>query len=207
MRRLILVRHGESAANVQEIISGDPQTPLTDLGVHQAINAGKQIAMKYDPSELKIVASPYKRAHDTALHIAREIGHHPDSITLDHELRERHFGEFEGRPVNFNKVPGYVIKVPGKGSVRANENFRPDGGESLVDVRDRVVPAIQKHLAAHPDKHLLVVAHGHVVKAVSGWHQGHWDKIPRAKNAEVRELDLKESHVGVEALIAELLSQ
>lgn len=206
MRKLILVRHGESAANVSEIISGDPQTPLTDLGVHQATNTGKQIAMKYDPRELQIVASPYKRAHDTALHIAREIGHDPSSIVLDPELRERHFGEFEGRHVDFQKVPGYVVQVR-KGYNRANEHFRPDGGESLVDVSNRAVPAIQRHLAAFPGKHLLVVAHGHVIKAFHGWHQGHWDKIPRVQNAEAREFDLKESHVGVEALIAELLSQ
>lgn len=205
MRKLLLVRHGESTANVSEIISGDPKTPLTDLGVQQAVNTGKQIALKHDTSKLQIVASPYTRAHETAKHIAREIGHDPSSIITDHELRERHFGEFEGKHVDFNKVPGYIVKH-GKTSQRANEHFRPVGGESLVDVRDRVVPAIQRHIAAHPDKQILVVAHGHVIKAVHGWHQGSWDKIPRAKNAELRELDLKEAHKGADALIAEALA-
>lgn len=196
-RRIFLVRHGESEANVSNVINGDPHVPLTSLGHGQAKIAGEEIAGKLGERPIHIVSSPFKRAHDTARYIADALKIPHAAIQTHAGLRERHFGEYEGRPdLNFSKIPGYLImrlNKPGGTklqAVRANENWRPSGGESLVDVQSRTVPAMHDLLNQHPDKDLVISTHGHVIRALHAHFNGTWEKkIPRPLNAEVRMFD------------------
>ena len=185
MTSVILVRHAESEANVGKVLSGQtPHVPLTALGHEQAKNLGRDLAPWVGHKPIAIVSSPYVRTHETARHLARALGVPEHAIELDHELRERSFGALEGTAnVNFQKVPGFLTKPGG----RASEHWRPEGGESLEDVRHRAAPAVDRAVARHRGKQVIVVTHGHVVKALDAHAHGTWDrKSHRAENAAAR---------------------
>ena len=72
--RLLLIRHGQSQANLDGIIQGDDD-PLTDLGRRQADLAGRHLATTREIDYL--YASPLARARETAVIIGRHLGLSP----------------------------------------------------------------------------------------------------------------------------------
>src|SRR5881392_2296109 len=98
--RLDLIRHGESAGNVAndqahaqklemlELATRDMDVPLSERGEQQAAALGLWFA---DQASDLIVASPYRRAVDSARLALDQAGRH-DTIRLDERLREREFG-------------------------------------------------------------------------------------------------------------------
>ncbi|CAN5627495.1 hypothetical protein BH23PAT2_BH23PAT2_02740 [soil metagenome] len=80
--------------NVQGLIAGSTDTPLTDEGRKQARKAGK-LAKLYNID--LIVASPLVRAAETAEIIAKEIGYDPEKILHNKLLVERDHGSLEGK--------------------------------------------------------------------------------------------------------------
>src|SRR5687768_8701597 len=89
---LYLVRHGESVANHQFLVSGQRDTPLSPQGQAQAREAGQHLQkIAFD----HVIASDLSRAVDTAQLIAGPEAH----IEQYQDLRERNFGKLESRPV------------------------------------------------------------------------------------------------------------
>ena len=95
MKKLYFVRHGLSEMNLQGLIAGSSETPLTAKGKAQAKAAGQQAK---DLSIDYIVSSPQSRALETAQIIAKEIGYPTDKIHINDLLVERHYGVLEGTP-------------------------------------------------------------------------------------------------------------
>lgn len=93
MTDVYLIRHGQTVANITEVMSGWMETPLTDTGVSQARAAGQALAQC---SVGRIVSSDLSRARHTAQLVGEGIG--VGEVSLAPELREWHFGPYEGRP-------------------------------------------------------------------------------------------------------------
>jgi broad specificity phosphatase PhoE len=173
-RRLLLVRHGESEGNFERCFSPNPHIELTDRGVEQARAAGRRIAAGAVP--VRIVSSPFRRALRTARLIADEIGFR-GAIETEHDLRERDIGELAGKPYSW---------------MREHHAYRPDrfwewrpaGGESLVDVQRRAAPVLERLLAESGDD-VLVVSHGGVMLALCAHVEGDWLRPKVARNCEV----------------------
>jgi probable phosphoglycerate mutase len=89
----LLVRHGESTANVARIWQGRLDYELSEAGRDQAIRAGRALA---DASPVRIYSSPLVRAASTAHIIAGEIGYPPGDIHFLTDLTERGGGLLEG---------------------------------------------------------------------------------------------------------------
>lgn len=174
-RRVLLVRHGESEGNFERCFSPNPHIELTDRGVEQARAAGRLIAGGFSPT--RIVASPFRRAFRTAGIIAGETGFEAD-IHVEHDLRERDIGELAGRPY------GWMREHPDYRADRFWE-WRPAGGESLVDVQGRAAPVLQRILAEGPDGDIVVVSHGGVMLALCAHVEGSWLRPHVARNCEV----------------------
>jgi 2,3-bisphosphoglycerate-dependent phosphoglycerate mutase len=100
--KIILIRHGQSAANVG--LSDDPNCALTPTGIEQARQAARRLAQEVDTTAYKLLVSPYRRARQTANVIAQRIGgefqiHPPirewgppcsiDGVVYDTETREQ----------------------------------------------------------------------------------------------------------------------
>lgn len=94
MKKLYFVRHGLSEMNVQGLMAGTTDTPLTDLGRKQAKKAGQSAK---DLNINLIVSSPLSRALKTAQIIAQEIGYPKNKIILNQLLIERDHGSLEGK--------------------------------------------------------------------------------------------------------------
>jgi probable phosphoglycerate mutase len=95
MSVLIMIRHGESTANVQRIVSHDHGSyPLTEKGRAQASVVGEEL-MGLRLGE--IYSSPILRARETADIIASKIG---CEVVIDDRIRERSFGRLNNKKVD-----------------------------------------------------------------------------------------------------------
>ncbi|VTU22555.1 Phosphoserine phosphatase 1 [Variovorax sp. PBS-H4] len=153
--RLIAVRHGETAWNVDTRIQGQLDIGLNETGLWQARRVGKALA---DEPIAAIYASDLARAWQTALEIAQ-----PRGIPVQPEpgLRERAFGHFEGR--TFADIDASLPEQARLWRTR-DPAFAPEGGgESLLAFRERVTGIAGQLAQRHPGELVVLVAHGGVM--------------------------------------------
>jgi len=152
--RLIAVRHGETAWNVDTRIQGQLDIPLNAKGRWQARRVGQALA---DESIDAVYSSDLARAWETAQAIARP---HALAAVPEPRLRERSFGSFEGR--TFREIEAQLPEQALRWRTRDPE-FAPAGGENLLDLRTRVIHAVTEIAASHPGQAVVLVAHGGVM--------------------------------------------
>src|SRR5580658_4384774 len=146
MGKLILVRHGESLGNRVRIFASNPaDLPLTELGYSQARQVTQQIAQRYQP-EL-VIASPYLRARETARMIAEGL---KLPLEIEPKLHEREVGIYEGQPYDaIHTATGYDAQSPWA--------WKPEGGESYLDVLARVGPILDRLARWHVTRDVVIV--------------------------------------------------
>ena len=168
MTRLLLVRHGETVDNVNQIMQGQTQGELTQKGVLQAEELAQQMR---DESIDVFVSSDLKRSIDTCRIIAQS---HDLPVVQTPLLRERDWGGFTGRFIPDLK-----------------DETWPDDIESITDLRTRAKAFLDFISEQYPGKTVLAVGHGIINKAIQAVHLGkEMREIPRMTNAEVREVKL-----------------
>ena len=165
---LFLVRHGETVDNANNIMQGQTQGQLNDVGVRQAWQLRDELAERHFDA---VVASDLKRAVDTALIIAEPHGLAVDTTDL---LRERDWGSFTGR---------YIPDLKGE--------VWPDDIESLDDLLARAGRFLDYVRTHYAGKTVLAVGHGIVNKAIQAVYYGKQMRdVERMANCEVRILEL-----------------
>lgn len=149
MKRLYLLRHGQTEFNVKKLVQGRCDSPLTDLGRQQAgMAAGWLKAHNVVPD--KVVSSPLGRAMDTAQLVATELLG-PDAVVESCEgIIERCYGTFEEGP---HDVLPTDVWDPG-------EDLVPFGGEGSKALQERMVAALTNLISAEDIETLLAVSHG-----------------------------------------------
>ncbi|MGH3507239.1 MAG: histidine phosphatase family protein, partial [Nocardioidaceae bacterium] len=150
---VIMLRHGVTRFTIDKRFSGpggaeDPG--LTDEGWAQASRAAELI--KADGGVDAVLASPLRRTQETAEAVAGALAMPVRTVP---DFRECAFGDWDG--LTFEEVMG---RWPGEleawlGSVE----MRPPGGESLVDVQQRVESELGAVIEAYRGRTLLVVSH------------------------------------------------
>jgi broad specificity phosphatase PhoE len=171
--RLILVRHGESEGNRDRTFTQHVDVPLTAMGREQARDAGEKIQRMFEPA--RIFTSPYARARHTA-EIIGEVVNLP--VEIEPDLREQSFGIFAGQPYESLLSNAAYHEGP-------RWNWRPQEGESLIDVYDRAVPALERIARAWVGHDVIVVSHGGVMLALCAFVGGGWEKQTVAPNAGI----------------------
>ena len=156
MKTLYLMRHGQTEFNVQRIVQGQCDSPLTEAGESQAREAALKLASR-DVRPDRIAASPLGRAYRTCC-IVRDVLCDEFASTLPEvemcqDLEERNYGKFEHGPMS--DVPADVWN-PG-------EELVPYGGEGNAALQARVVGAIRNLIAPDEVSTLLAVSHGSAV--------------------------------------------
>ena len=152
--RITAIRHGETAWNADTRIQGHLDIPLNSAGRRQAERLALALS---DQPITAIYASDLARARETAQYVARALG---KEVIEEKGLRERAFGEFEGR--TFAEIE---IQLPEQ-SLRwrkRDPEFAPAGGESLLALRKRVLNAAERLAAKHPGELIAMVGHGGVM--------------------------------------------
>lgn len=152
--RIIAIRHGETAWNVDTRIQGHLDIPLSANGRWQAERLAE--ALRGEPIQA-IYASDLTRAWETAQYVGRATG---VNVTPEIGLRERGFGDFEGK--TFAEIEVLLPEQSLRWRKRDPE-FSPAGGESLVALRARVVDAAQRLAALHPGEQIALIGHGGVM--------------------------------------------
>ncbi|BAX93555.1 glucosyl-3-phosphoglycerate phosphatase [Mycobacterium shigaense] len=164
IRRLVMLRHGQTDFNADSRMQGQLDSALTELGRAQAV-AAAEVLGKLQP--LLIVSSDLHRAYDTALKLGERTGLR---VRVDRRLRETHLGDWQG--LSHNEVDALA---PGaRLAWRDDATWAPHGGESRVDVAARSVPLVAELVSgepewgelAEPDRPVVLVAHGGLIAAL-----------------------------------------
>ena len=95
MKKLVIVRHGESMWNLENKFTGWTDVPLSEKGIKEAKEAG--IALKREGYTFDVAyTSVLKRANDTLKYILQELGEQNIPIHYSYKLNERHYGALQG---------------------------------------------------------------------------------------------------------------
>jgi probable phosphoglycerate mutase len=155
--RIVAVRHGQTAWNVDTRIQGQLDIGLNDTGREQA----RRLARALEGVDLDAVySSDLLRAADTARALAGRLGL---PLKTDPALRERAFGVFEGL------TWAEVERDHAEASLRWRRRdpaFGPPGGETLHNFVERAVGAIAAIAVRHRGQHIAIVSHGGVLDAL-----------------------------------------
>ncbi|MBQ8960817.1 MAG: histidine phosphatase family protein [Ruminococcus sp.] len=168
--KIYSTRHGETDYNKQGLVLGTTDLPLNETGRAQAADLAERIARLGDVEV--IIASPLRRAQETAKAVAERCGL---EIITDGDLREWDYGSCEGK--------SYSVAEFGKKKrefgVRMGES-----GESLLQLAHRVYSVLDRIIAQYSGRTVLIVSHGGVCRMIetyfhnmtqqefSGWFMG-----------------------------------
>lgn len=166
-------------ANAHKTVSGDQETPLSELGRHQVrIQAEKLMHLDID----LIVCSPLHRALDTAKIVAEAIQYPERDIQIIDELKERHLGDLEGR--------SYATDEQDSGNTSYADTV--PNVEPLDQFHARVYAAFRDVAATRHHKNILIVCHQNVARMLMVVAQGLEAKamydMPRIENAHAERL-------------------
>jgi probable phosphoglycerate mutase len=175
--RVLAIRHGETAWNVDTRIQGKLDIGLNDKGRTQAERLGAALAKNQIQEPLNVISAIYSsdlwRAYDTALSISKATG---VPVVTDEGLRERGFGVFEGK--TFDEIaqlwPDQSLRWR-----QRDPHFCPEGGESLTQFTARILQASQALAARHPGQQIALVAHGGVMDVLYRAATGQGIQAPR----------------------------
>ena len=158
LRRIVLLRHGQTDYNVTGRMQGHLDSVLTPVGLEQAA-AVAPILAALGPD--RMVSSDLRRAADTAEVVGAACGL---PVKLDARLRETHLGRWQGLTVDEidRDHPGAIA------AWRSDPTWAPPGGESRVAVVARSRPVVEELDAEFADggttsTTALLVAHGGLI--------------------------------------------
>ena len=149
MKKLYLLRHGQTEFNVKKLVQGRCDSPLTDLGRQQA-GAAAAWLKAHNVVPDKVVSSPLGRAMDTAQLVACELLGPDTAVEPCEGIIERCYGSFEEGP--HDALPTDVWD-PG-------EDLVPFGGEGSHALQERMVGTLTNLMGAKDTETLLAVSHG-----------------------------------------------
>jgi len=162
MSYLVLLRHGQSAWNLENRFTGWIDVPLSENGIKEAEAAAeKLIHFKFDNA----FTSALQRAQHT-LRIVLEKNNQTDvPVIADQALNERMYGDLQGmnKDEARKKFGEEQVKI-----WRRSYDIAPPNGESLKDTANRVIPYFEKNILPllQQGKNILIVAHGNSLRAL-----------------------------------------
>lgn len=184
MTTLLLVRHGQSMANLSDTFAGHTDVPLSDLGKKQAKMTAAFIAENYNVSA--VYSSDLLRALATAQQVAGALGL---SVTADKGLREIYGGEWEG--VHYPDLPKRNPKEFEIWSKDIGKASCP-AGESVAQLQQRLMTTLRRIAKENEGKTVVIASHGCAIRSVMSYCSGqgldgmqgiHW-----VSNASVTEI-------------------
>jgi 2,3-bisphosphoglycerate-dependent phosphoglycerate mutase len=152
--RILAIRHGETAWNVDTRIQGHLDIPLNDTGRRQARRlaeavAGEELAAVYASDLARACETAQALAHGAGVEVVRHDG-----------LRERAFGAFEG--LTFAEIearwPEQALRWR-----RRDPDFASEGGETLSAFYARCVATASALASRHRGRQIALVSHGGVM--------------------------------------------
>lgn len=153
---VMLVRHGETAWNVEGRIQGHLDIALNDIGLAQADAVGRRLRPE---SFDAIYSSDLIRAFRTASPV---VANPQTDLSREPRLRERHLGVLQG-------LTGFEAKISQPAAWDVFKSRDPklplEAGESLGEFVGRAVNFLDEIVVRHAGQRVLLVTHGGVLDA------------------------------------------
>lgn len=191
--RCCIVRHGETPWNAERRLQGHQDIPLNALGLAQARAAGTYLAEKHGRSCFSaVISSDLLRARQTAEAVGEALGL---SVGLAPALRERHYGDFEGKTpaeAAAHALADYEALV-----ARADLAAAPGAAEPLAEMVSRIEDCLIQLVKTYGDDTVILVTHGGVLDVLYRRAMGRELTGPRdapIPNAGMNWLDLDLDH-------------
>ena len=154
---LYMLRHGETAWNIDRRMQGTKNSDLTERGRAQAVAMGRALKAELAraPGPIRFLRSPLGRTLETSLIVGRELGLEPGSWNDDPRLAELRYGDWEG--FTWKEIEAHTPNA--LSDWRADpEGFCPPGGETHFELRRRSAGALADIIAAN--SRTVVIGHG-----------------------------------------------
>lgn len=155
---LVWVRHGVTEWNLKRVLQGHSDVPLSQDGHLQAQRLAQHARSLVRPDVL--FSSDLRRARETAEYLA-EVWQMPLELTSD--LRERGFGIYEGQ--DWDAVQ-HTLEEQARAAGVDEHHFRPTGGESRLDVEQRLLHFLGRLMKQHANHRVWIVSHGGIIRHV-----------------------------------------
>jgi phosphoserine phosphatase len=157
MIRFVLVRHGQTEWNLNERFRGRLDIALNETGLRQAEAAARSLA---NAGITAIYTSPLSRARQTAEAIGAALGLPVNEMD---ELTDFNFGAWQGLTpkeveARYHDLHHQWFNDPA--------NLHIPGGETLKDVRLRVLEGLGRLISAHADQTVALVTHKVICKVM-----------------------------------------
>lgn len=212
---LILIRHGQSAANVAfpeadaagRLDSGltgrDTDVALTDNGVRQAEALGRWLAgLPEDHLPQVAITSPYLRARETWRIAAETSGRELPAPSTDDRLVDRLLGDLEmlTRAAVAERFPDEQAR---RDAAATLYEYRPPNGEDFADIATRLGSFLDDLHRDHAGKRVVVTAHDAVVLMMRVVIEGlDWAATAEVESAgAVRNASLTRFHADGDRLV------
>lgn len=157
MTKLIIIRHGQTEWNLSGRYQGQSDIKLTDIGIKQA----QCLAENFPVSKIDIIfSSDLQRAAITAKMIS---DHFNCPVIKDSAFREISFGQWEGHTYNeiieqWPEALNYFFTSPDRLNIPL--------GETFPEVQDRAMGKISEIMNVYPDKTVVIVSHGAIIRTI-----------------------------------------
>ncbi|NIN72669.1 MAG: hypothetical protein GTO46_12250 [Gemmatimonadetes bacterium] len=157
---IYVMRHGETEANVRQILIGREDSPFTESGWQQPVEVARHLVGR---DLARIYASPMDRTQRTAA-LVQETLDRPVPIELAQSIAEIDAGEFTG--LSFPEVRSLLPSDAILGQ------FHYPGGESWRDVQERALEFVLGLEARHAGDAVLLVTHAGVIAGLVAAYLG-----------------------------------
>jgi broad specificity phosphatase PhoE len=184
MTRLILIRHGETDWNVEGRWQGQADVPLNARGLQQTHVVVESLGQ--EP-----ISAIYSSDLQRAFMMAQALGRAKDlPVHTDPRLREIHQGKWQGMLVSEIKA-NYSEQFARRKYDPLN--VAPPDGETVAQVRQRVIAVVEEIVQKHPTETIAIVSHGFALALVLAYFQRRpieevWSLIP--ENGKPKTLDV-----------------
>lgn len=151
MARIVLIRHGQTVWNRENRFRGQADPELDEVGLNQAVVTAQYVSTRWPV--VAVYSSPLRRAIQTAKAVAEA---HGLAAKPNDGLLDISFGEWQGLAVGeaTRRYPSLL-----RTWFEAPQSMWFPAGESLVDVRARIVPAVEEIILRHPAESVALVSH------------------------------------------------
>ncbi len=161
---LVLVRHGQSEWNKKNLFTGWKNPDLTELGVEEAVKAGKLLKDRGLSFDIMYTSDLF-RAQETGRLILEQMSLSHIEVIKDLSLNERNYGDLAG----LNKDEAREKWGDEQVHVwRRSFDIPPPGGESLKNTAERVLPYFNSEILPKikESQNILIAAHGNSLRAL-----------------------------------------
>lgn len=172
--KIYFVRHGETQYNRDGLITGHDDAPLTEEGIQQVENTVSEIPVGCT----KIYSSDLVRCRQTTAILNKKLAL---PVFYDIRLRERDFGSLTGKKI-VNLDPIVVEKDKNQ-----QYDYRPYGGESVENVKQRILACIEDIRREKSGDKILVVTSAGIIRLLHHIFKGEVQE--KIHNSSVHEFE------------------